>query len=293
MDNIQSLNERQLLQGRRLTRPQNKVVSTSDLDTLRDFIDREVDFDEYLRTVHSLPDRLRMIIIHAMAMESAAVSSLVGQDAAVGYPTGRAMTDLCRHLLSLGRYGGTAFLFPMYGSGELSQSFCRSAAVHGATYLLRRSAKGLITTQCSDGEESMTVSGIVLGGDVDPSGNSLPDKILRARRVIVPAEVMSSGQVDDTVSRKRILRRISVVSGKIISGDGSGDNVVDKTEQRHIIVIPPETGNLGNSCVIHGIALDESVSVAPRNLTGDVACTILHLTTTVDGSDKETANHAY
>ena len=26
----------------------------------------------------------------------------------------------------------------MYGSGELSQAFCRSAAVYGATYLLRR-----------------------------------------------------------------------------------------------------------------------------------------------------------
>ena len=290
MDNIQSLNERQLLQGRSLTRPQNKVVSTSDMDTLRDYIDRNVDFDEYLRTVHSLPDRLRLIVIHAMAMESAAFSSLGEHDGAAVYPTGQAMGDLCRHLLSLGRYGSTAFLVPMYGSGELSQSFCRSAAVHGATYLLRRSAKGLITTRCNGGEESMEVSGIVLGGDIDPSGNSLPDKKLKARCVIVSANAMPSSYIDSALSGQRILRRISVLSGKLVVGDDSGDNA-DTTEQRHIVVIPPNTGNLGNMCVIHGIALDESVSVAPRNLMEDVACTVLHLTTTVEGSDEEGAYH--
>lgn len=30
-----------------------------------------------------------------------------------------------RFLSSLGRYGNTPFLWPMYGSGELPQCFCR------------------------------------------------------------------------------------------------------------------------------------------------------------------------
>ena len=279
-DNIQSLNERQLLQGRSLTRPQNKVVSTSDLDTLRDYIDREVDFDEYLQTVHNLPERLRMIVIHAMAMESAAASSTKAGGSGC-YPTGRAMTDLCRHLLSLGRYGGTAFLFPMYGSGELSQSFCRSAAVHGATYLLRRPAKGLVSTSGKD-REGMVVSGIVLGGDVDPSGKSIPEKIVRAKRVVVPSESLTVGALDDFASSRRIVRRVSILSDKLIVDNDAGDNS-SASEQRHIIVVPPNTGKIGNECVIHGIVLDDSVSIAPRS----AACTVLHLTTSCHGSKAE------
>ncbi len=268
-DNIQSLNERQLLQGRSLTRPQNKVVSTSDLDTLRDYIEREVDFEEYLQTVHNLPERLRMIVIHAMAMESA---NMAGR-----YPTGRAMNDLCRHLLSLGRYGGTAFLIPMYGSGELSQSFCRSAAVHGATYLLRRPAKGLVCTSGKN-DDGMVVNGVVLGGDVDPSGKSIPEKIVRAKRAIVSSESLALDAMPQFASSQRIVRRVSILSDKLIVN--SGDDNANPLEQRHIIVIPPNTGTIGNECVIHDIALDESVSIAPRNTT----CTVLHLTTTCNGS---------
>ena len=268
-DNIQSLNERQLLQGRSLTRPQNKVVSTSDLDTLRDYIERKVAFDKYLQTVHNLPERLRMIVIHAMAMESANVAGC--------YPTGRAMNDLCRHLLSLGRYGGTAFLIPMYGSGELSQSFCRSAAVHGATYLLRRPAKGLVCTSGKN-DDGMVVNGVVLGGDVDPSGKSIPEKIVRAKRAIVSSESLALDAMPHFASSRRIVRRVSILSDKLIVN--SGDDNAIPLEQRHIIVIPPNAGKIGNQCVIHGIALDESVSIAPRNTT----CTVLHLTTTCNGT---------
>lgn len=47
-----------------------------------------------------------------------------------------------RHLSALGRFGETAFIAPLYGVGELPQSFCRMAAVHGAVYVLRRQLKG-------------------------------------------------------------------------------------------------------------------------------------------------------
>ena len=49
-----------------------------------------------------------------------------------------------RHLSALGRFGETAFIAPLYGVGELSQSFCRMAAVYGAVYVLRRQLKGAV-----------------------------------------------------------------------------------------------------------------------------------------------------
>ncbi|KAK3923718.1 Rab proteins geranylgeranyltransferase component A 2 [Frankliniella fusca] len=49
-----------------------------------------------------------------------------------------------RFLNSLGRYGNTPFLWPMYGAGELPQAFCRLCAVFGGTYCLQHPAKALL-----------------------------------------------------------------------------------------------------------------------------------------------------
>lgn len=43
-----------------------------------------------------------------------------------------------KFLQSLGRYGNTPFLFPMYGCGEIPQCFCRLSAVFGGIYCLKR-----------------------------------------------------------------------------------------------------------------------------------------------------------
>ncbi|CAN0518640.1 unnamed protein product, partial [Scytosiphon promiscuus] len=54
-----------------------------------------------------------------------------------------------RHISALGRFGETAFITPMYGVGELSQSFCRMAAVHGAICILRRQLRGAVIDRVS------------------------------------------------------------------------------------------------------------------------------------------------
>lgn len=55
----------------------------------------------------------------------------------VHVPASRAIKRIRRYLLSLDFYGHFPVLYSMYGSGgELSQAFCRSAAVAGATYKL-------------------------------------------------------------------------------------------------------------------------------------------------------------
>lgn len=53
---------------------------------------------------------------------------------------------LAQHAASMGRFGpGTgAFLTPLYGGSEMSQAFCRVAAVHGALYVLRQPIDALI-----------------------------------------------------------------------------------------------------------------------------------------------------
>lgn len=50
-----------------------------------------------------------------------------------------------RFLYSLGRFGKTPFLFSMYGSGEISQAFCRLSAVFGGICALNQTITGFVT----------------------------------------------------------------------------------------------------------------------------------------------------
>ena len=259
-DIVTSLNERQLQRGRSLYRPQNKTVNKEALESLKQHIKDGMSFETYLEKHHNLPDRLRSIIIHAIALGI--------QDDSYSVETG--MNDISKHLQSLGRYGGTAFLVPLYGSGEFSQAFSRSAAVHGATYVLRRFAKEVVLN-----EEKSSVSGIILGsGSLD--GVTFNEKEISAEHVVSPAESLSCSH---DVCCRRVLRRISVLRGKLIQGTGAS------TDQRHILVIPPN--KIGNSNVIYGIVVDESVSVAPHSFGNSFTTCVLHLSTIHDERDPE------
>jgi len=270
-ETVTSLNERRLQQGRSLYRPQNKTVATSALEILRSRIRTDTRFDTYLEKEHGLGERLRGIVVHAMAMGGG------GNGGSGGYTVGDGMGDLCRHLSSLGRYGGTAFLVPLYGAGELSQAFCRSAAVHGGTYLLRRNAERVMV-------EDGRAIGIRLGGDRrSEDGRATEDgggKMVRAKHVVVSEDALLTEGTGGTAAGRRVLRRISVLRGRLIRNDDISKKTTTVTddEQRHVIIFPP--GTIGNPDVVRGIVLDGGVNVAPRN---DGGC-VLHLTTTMDGT---------
>jgi hypothetical protein len=75
--------------------------------------------------------------------------------------TGDGLAAVFRHLSALGVHGETAFLAPLYGSGELAQAFCRLCAIHRGTYLLRHALFGLVleAPETEEGEDAST------GGD--------------------------------------------------------------------------------------------------------------------------------
>ena len=234
LTHVQSLNENHLNQGRSLARPQNKAVATSDLQVLDTDESLDMPFADYLSKHAKLSPNLSQLVQHALALEPSSSLS-----------TRQGMSQLCQHVQSLGRYGTTAFLVPLYGSGELSQSFCRSAAVHGATYLLRRAPKRILV-------QDDKVQGILL--DREGSGE---EKIISCDHVVVAAHALYAS------CTKRLWRRISIVPDKLVE---------DQDEQRHVVIIPP--GDVGNPYAIHGLLLDHSVHVAPPG------CAVLHLTTT-------------
>ncbi|XP_050388024.1 rab escort protein 1 [Argentina anserina] len=104
--------------------------------------DLESPFVDFLTT--RLPPKIKSIILYSIAMED------YDQDT----------SKVCRSILktrdgilrlaiyqkSIGRFqdANGAFLYPIYGHGELSQAFCRRAAVKGCLQVLRRPVVALL-----------------------------------------------------------------------------------------------------------------------------------------------------
>ena len=88
---------------------------------------------EYLRDVHKLPKKLRSIVMYGIADLDLGEG---GEEEVPSAEEGR--QRLYKYAKSINRFGPGigALLACNYGNGELSQAFCRLAAVHGATYVL-------------------------------------------------------------------------------------------------------------------------------------------------------------
>nr|XP_054752421.1 rab proteins geranylgeranyltransferase component A 2-like [Lytechinus pictus] len=90
-----------------------------------DYENRQDEYKEYADKpfadfLHSrkLSATLQHFVIHSIAMTCADT------------PTHKALQAMKYFLSSLGRYGNTAFLWTLYGSGELPQCFCRYSILY-------------------------------------------------------------------------------------------------------------------------------------------------------------------
>ncbi|KAI3642584.1 hypothetical protein MP228_012139 [Amoeboaphelidium protococcarum] len=61
------------------------------------------------------------------------------------------MTAFTKYVKSIGKYGKSPFLYPLYGISEISQAYCRVSAVHGSTFIL-----GYQSLEVSNGQDNQT-----------------------------------------------------------------------------------------------------------------------------------------
>jgi RAB protein geranylgeranyltransferase component A len=268
-DVIQSINERHLHRGRALSRPQNKATpSTSEMDALMRCVRDNTTFLDFLTQVAKLPAKLVTVVMYALALTPFGQSQY--------YSTVAGLDDLVRHMTSLGRFGDTAFLVPMYGSGELSQAFCRSGAVYGSTYMLRRSPLAVVLDVSANNVKGVLLSGEEhIGGGMynDLDTNDISDKEFKCKHIVVPSTMLLPVRRSQET---RTYRRISILQGKLMQEEDQHNGGVVDSEQRHAIVIPPGICGMENRSAIHGITLDDTAFVAPAGKN----YTVLHLTTT-------------
>jgi Rab GDP dissociation inhibitor len=87
--------------------------------------------------------------------------ALYSDDDYLEQPATETLKRIQLYVESLGKYGDSPFLYPIYGLGGLPESFSRLCAIHGGTYMLNTkvdeillSADGKVTGIKSGGEEA-------------------------------------------------------------------------------------------------------------------------------------------
>lgn len=110
---------------------------------------QEIPFVEFLQNTFSLNGTLSSIIAYALAFSPSKTGMLIFTIYFFFYifETESSLPALQRlrgYLRSSGRYGPSPFLIGHYGCiGDISQGFCRAAAVSGAVYILGREIKSI------------------------------------------------------------------------------------------------------------------------------------------------------
>ncbi|KAG0212710.1 hypothetical protein BGX28_005743 [Mortierella sp. GBA30] len=178
---------------------------------------KDAPFTQFVQSAYGLTDKVLTAVVYAIGFD--------GNDEAT---TADGLKSVKVYLQSLGRYGNSAYLCPLYGVGsELAQAFCRVSAVYGGIYMLQH------------GLEKHSV---------DPEANqwrSLVDhtgQTLQAGQLICTREYLSKDM--DAYLEARILNR-SYVSHCILVTDRSafGETTLCKTlfPMGSLVLNPGET----------------------------------------------------
>jgi Rab proteins geranylgeranyltransferase component A len=107
------------------------------------------------------------------------------------------------YLTSIGRYGNTPFLFPMFGCGEIPQCFCRLCAVFGGVYWLGQPINEISVTENENpevkikfGDEEITAKKLVCGMS---RSKELPPHEFMSRAVIITTSPVGGSSVNSEV----------------------------------------------------------------------------------------------
>lgn len=185
-----------------------------------------------------ISEKLTNFIAYAIALEPIAIGSTP-----LNMTTAVANAAILRFMGSVGRYGGhSPWIYPLYGVGDLCQSFCRLSAVYSTTFVLGEHATE-ITTVKDPNTGSLTITEIAIG-----ETKNLTTKHLIANLDHLPELAKPINKNDE-----RISRCVLIVDKPMKTREGTKDITMS--------IIPPHT--FGHSHSVYVLQLDESASVVP------------------------------
>ncbi|GMT18314.1 hypothetical protein PFISCL1PPCAC_9611, partial [Pristionchus fissidentatus] len=143
-------------------------------------------FVEFLAT-QNIQGALADLLLHSLSFLS---------PAGVSPATGASLRALCRFMDSVGVFGPSPFLVPLYGSGELPQCFARLCAVFGGIYCLGRPVDGIV-------EREGRVAAVLVAGQRVECGH------------ILLTSAFSPDQWTNTDSQSTVSRSILIANGSV------------------------------------------------------------------------------
>ncbi|KAF9335126.1 hypothetical protein BG006_000796 [Podila minutissima] len=221
---------------------------------------RDAPFTQFVQSAYGLTDKVLTAVVYAIGFD--------GNDEAT---TADGLKSVKVYLQSLGRYGNSAYLCPLYGVGsELAQAFCRVSAVYGGIYMLQHGLDKHVVDKAANKWQSV----------VDHTGQTL-----QAGQLICSREYLSVDM--DAYLEARILNR-SYVSHCILVTDRSafGETTLCKTlfPMGSLVLNPGETPEKRNEHTISVLQMCGGTMSCPSDRY------ILYIwaeSDTADGSAKE------
>jgi len=145
-------------------------------------------------------------------------------------PARNAYERIVLYTSSMARYGKSPYIYPLYGLGELPQSFARLSAIYGGTYMLDKKIYEIVT----DGEGKFT--GVRSGNET-----------VKAKQVIGDPSYFGAGKTADggklrVVEDGKVVRAICILKHPIPGTDDS-DSVQ--------IIIPQNQVNRRNGTFLY------------------------------------------
>ena len=109
----------------------------------------------------------------------------------------------------MARYGKSPYIYPLYGLGELPQSFARLSAIYGGTYMLDKQIDAIVTD--SDGK----FVGVTSGGET-----------VKAKQVIGDPSYFGAGSEEESGTLRvievgKVVRAICLLKHPIPGTDNS------------------------------------------------------------------------
>lgn len=213
--------------------------------------DMDRPFTEFLDKMR-LPPKIISIILYAIAMadndqEANACTSVL--------KTNEAMSRLALYHSSIGRFPNavSGMLYPMYGHGEVPQSFCRRAAVKGCIYVLRMPVVAILMDK-----DSRLYKGIKLGSGQQLFSHQL---VLDPCYIIPQSLHMGSPQRPN-----EHLEDLSFREGKVARGICITRNSLKSEASNLLIVYPPRSLYPEQANSVRAVQIGSNAAVCPSDM---------------------------
>ncbi|KAH7689348.1 GDP dissociation inhibitor protein [Dioscorea alata] len=211
--------------------------------------DLELPFVEFLEK-QRLPPKIKSIILYAITFTDYDQDG--GEACKKLMKTKEGIESIALYSSSIGRFPNAmgAFIYPMYGQGELPQAFCRCAAVKDALYVLRMPVVSLLMD-----EQNKLCKGVRL-----TSGQ----EILSGQLVMNPSfAVQNSGShMQSAQEGLNYLNLLGKVARGVCKTNCSASVQLELSNV--LLVFPPRSLHSEQLASIRALQLSSNVSVCPQ-----------------------------